>query len=687
MNSPAVSVAAPAVADTVSSLKPRWIQGLAILLWGVTTGLILFAIPMAVVLEARYFTRRRFNLQQQDFYQIANLTTLGLGGLIAFLIWGPRNTHFIIALTELLPIVFFPLVTVIAYSTMERMPLDVLFYSLRKQQAPVTQSWDMDYIFIAACVVGAGTAQGAGLYYLPAAAFVVAASLFRLRSPRYNTATWLLPVAVAILASIYAAQFFRATHLEIKTRSTAWFLDYWRGRTDPFRSRTAMGAVGKLKLSDEIVFRIKPIGSSAVPQLLQEATYDTFSEDSWQTLPGTLTTVPAVDEFVWEVNTPGVDDEAATVYLEFRRDRSLVPVPEGVTMLRDLPAATIKRSPFGTIEAHGLVPTPGYRMDFASHKREPNLAPSINSPPARYDALPEGHADLIDEIIDANVGDDRPASASQSVAWVRRFFSDFRYTLYQPVLDNIDPVAHFLTVARAGHCEYFATATVLMLRQLGVPARYVVGYSAQEYSPMLDMIVVRKRHAHAWAIAWVDDRWQVVDTTPDVWLKTEEASMGFLRPLADLVDHLLFRYRIWWDKQKIEDYQAELIIGGVILGLYLVYRLARSEQVMVGGGEATPGDQPRQPGLDSPFYRIVDFLDAAGFTRGHGESLSAWLDRTGHSELKPILSLHYAIRFDPDAGGAELSRALSAEVDRWIDRAPHHLNVSNNPDDLSSAIG
>src|SRR5207253_2703424 len=73
-----------------------------------------------------------------------------------------------------------------------------------------------------------------------------------------------------------------------------------------------------------------------------------------------------------------------------------------------------------------------------------------------------------------------------------------------------------------GHCEYFATATVLLLRQAGVPARYVVGYSAQEFSTLEGAFIVRNRHAHAWAQALVAGRWVVVDTTPSNWAEQEE---------------------------------------------------------------------------------------------------------------------------------------------------------------------
>src|SRR5262249_14522877 len=47
---------------------------------------------------------------------------------------------------------------------------------------------------------------------------------------------------------------------------------------------------------------------------------------------------------------------------------------------------------------------------------------------------------------------------------------------------GVDPVEDFLFERRAGHCEYFATAMVILLRASGIPARYVNGYLGGEWN-------------------------------------------------------------------------------------------------------------------------------------------------------------------------------------------------------------
>lgn len=75
-----------------------------------------------------------------------------------------------------------------------------------------------------------------------------------------------------------------------------------------------------------------------------------------------------------------------------------------------------------------------------------------------------------------------------------------------------DPVATFLFETRAGHCEYFATATVLLLRSAGLPARVATGFVAGE--ALEDGFRFRRLHAHAWTeVHLAGVGWVPLDTT------------------------------------------------------------------------------------------------------------------------------------------------------------------------------
>jgi transglutaminase-like putative cysteine protease len=78
-----------------------------------------------------------------------------------------------------------------------------------------------------------------------------------------------------------------------------------------------------------------------------------------------------------------------------------------------------------------------------------------------------------------------------------------------PPPDGIDPLVWFLFDVRAGFCNYYATAEVILLRSVGVPARMVVGFAQGEYAPP-DKYTVIEKDAHAWpevyfpGIGWVE---------------------------------------------------------------------------------------------------------------------------------------------------------------------------------------
>jgi transglutaminase-like putative cysteine protease len=55
---------------------------------------------------------------------------------------------------------------------------------------------------------------------------------------------------------------------------------------------------------------------------------------------------------------------------------------------------------------------------------------------------------------------------------------------------------------RAGFCEHFAAAFVVVMRALDVPARVVTGFQGSDPAPVDGYVVVRNSAAHAWAEFW-----------------------------------------------------------------------------------------------------------------------------------------------------------------------------------------
>lgn len=91
----------------------------------------------------------------------------------------------------------------------------------------------------------------------------------------------------------------------------------------------------------------------------------------------------------------------------------------------------------------------------------------------------------------------------------------YRYTLV-PGSYGLHVVDELLFDRKLGFCEHYATAYVVAMRNLGIPARVVTGYQGAEINPIDGLQVVRNSNAHAWAEYWDGTgagSWHRVDPT------------------------------------------------------------------------------------------------------------------------------------------------------------------------------
>ena len=76
-----------------------------------------------------------------------------------------------------------------------------------------------------------------------------------------------------------------------------------------------------------------------------------------------------------------------------------------------------------------------------------------------------------------------------------------------------DPIVNFIMNKTPAHCEYFASAAVMLMRLQKIPSRYVIGYYAHEHIAE-NKLIVRQRDAHAWAQCYIDGLgWVDIDGT------------------------------------------------------------------------------------------------------------------------------------------------------------------------------
>ena len=96
---------------------------------------------------------------------------------------------------------------------------------------------------------------------------------------------------------------------------------------------------------------------------------------------------------------------------------------------------------------------------------------------------------------------------------------DYTYTLEPGPYGttNDDAIDEFWLDRKLGFCEHYASAFVVIMRAMGVPARIVTGYQGTDAEPQEGYWIVRQRNAHAWAEIWqAGTGWIRVDPTAAV---------------------------------------------------------------------------------------------------------------------------------------------------------------------------
>jgi transglutaminase-like putative cysteine protease len=650
---------------------PPMLLGAAVVFWGWQTGFLLLALPLAVLVEAARALTWRLELSATDFHRLTDLCTLLIvvSGIYLFSTTGTARTvdgpRAMTLLFQWLPVLLFPLIASQLYSTSGKVPLTAFFWALRRQaaRAPETRpgSVDLGYLYFALCILASSAANRRTLEFYAGLCLLAGWALWPWRSRRFSPLWWIPMLGLAALAGYAGHVAVHRAQQVVEQTVFDYIFSMVRGDADPFRVTTAIGQLGRLKLSDRTVLRVDHSAGLRLPFLLREASYDVYNSPAWLASGALFSAVqPEADGETWKFAAARSPAQHVTVSAYLNRGRGILSLPGGAFQIDRLAVVGVQRNRLGAVrveEGLGLVT---YTTQFASDN-------PLDGPPVDTDLhVPPREAAVVDRIT-ADLGL-AGASPSEKVEAVAAYFRrNFRYSTWRGERPRRESaLEEFLLNSRAGHCEYFATATTLLLRAAGVPARYAVGYSVQEWSRLEQRYIVRARHAHSWTLAYVDGAWRDVDTTPPVWADSEQHDASFFEPVRDLWSFVTFLFSRWrWseDETGIGRHVAWLLIPLVLL---LVWRLYSRRRV---GRDKAISRVPvaiARPGQDSEFYLITERLHAAGLARRDDEPPSHWIERIQANDLAPILSLHNRYRFDP-AGLSQSERAsLKAQSAAWL---------------------
>ncbi|MCA0456540.1 MAG: DUF3488 and transglutaminase-like domain-containing protein [Chloroflexi bacterium] len=97
----------------------------------------------------------------------------------------------------------------------------------------------------------------------------------------------------------------------------------------------------------------------------------------------------------------------------------------------------------------------------------------------------------------ADAGATTPYDRARAIeSWLRTNIA-YNEAIPQPPTDR-DPVEWVLFDIKEGYCNYYASAMVLMLRTLGIPARMAAGFAQGTWDDAQGGYLVKERDAHTW---------------------------------------------------------------------------------------------------------------------------------------------------------------------------------------------
>jgi hypothetical protein len=700
---------------------PPFLMGATLLFWGYQTNFLPVAVVMALILESSRVVRARWEFSDDEFSRVWTFCSVlllaaiifafkdnggfsGLGELFQHPDFaserdaGNASTMTADALFRWLPMIFFLFIAAQTFSPAGDVPLEAVSFYLRSrlkkarrrgQLVPPSRRFDASYPYFAICLFSAGAGpQNDHFYY--GLCPLIAWALWPFRSRRFKLPVWIMILGIAIVVGFWGQRAVTQVVRLAGQYDPQLLSLLWHFKPDPKQdSNEADLHSGKLSLSGKIVIRLEPLNGAHPPTYLREASYRKFQESvygghrqmAWEA-GNTNNDYPEVyetprDSGVWPLNGATVNRSVVNIscYLSGanpndKYPEGLLPLPPDCNRLESLRAYFVYQNNIGAVLAEGprlMI----FDARFGSGQVV-DARPEADTYVTNEDLLvPTNEMPAINQVISQlNLSG---KNEDEKLLAISQFFANnFTYSLQQDAPTPGAPaLARFLLQTRKGYCEYFATATVLLLRQLGIPARYVVGYYVHEASG--HGYIVRERDAHAWCLVWDEKEqvWKNFDTTPASWVTEEQDAASLFQFFSDFASWLEFRVLKFFEygHSNIRDY----LFWGLIPALaFMLYRIFRSSRRSKKDGDSL--EHMDWPGLDSEFYLFERRLAQLGLPRQLGEPLSTWLrratDDSGLAEFKEplenILRLHYRHRFDPRGLSPAERRELRRQVESLL---------------------
>ncbi|MCE9536625.1 MAG: DUF3488 and transglutaminase-like domain-containing protein, partial [Nitrospirae bacterium] len=325
-------------------------------------------------------------------------------------------------------------------------------------------------------------------------------------------------------------------------------------RTTGFSDRVDLGTIGSVKQDPQIVMRVELPEQPAVAKdrlYLRGLAYDQYNGRSWSHSGTRRRSLSLVAEGVF-LARPAGSRLPDSLSVPIRQDILLETLDTPV--LFAAPFAELVSGDFLAVQVDGMsglhLPlSPSSRSRYSVTSQVPQLVAGDRAAMAlaypdsirsRYLQVPvesQQVADLAHRVVQQAA-----TPFGRTLAIQQHLLENYRYSLEADTATLSYPLNEFLFVRKTGYCEHYATAMVMMLRTIGIPARLVTGFLATEWNEFGGYFTVRQRDAHAWVeVYFPQSGWITMDPTPSV-----SAAVGI--SLWESIRRFGESFRLQWDR-------------------------------------------------------------------------------------------------------------------------------------------
>jgi len=321
-------------------------------------------------------------------------------------------------------------------------------------------------------------------------------------------------------------------------------------RTSGFSEKVDLGVIGAIKLDPTVVMRVElpeQRGPAKEALYFRGAAYDTYDGRSWANRSVIRRTLDRTADGWFVVSTP---DAAPVAESSGLRQDILIEALDTTVLFGASFIETIKGG-FQSVHVDGVgglslaAPTSArfqYQVWSIPHRvREPDRMADAGS--ARFLQVPDMSPRVAALAREVAVESRTPSEKARAI---ERYLQEaYQYSLDVGTAVSASPIEDFLFTRKTGYCEHYATAMVVMLRTLGIPARLVTGFLPGLWNDFGNYYSVRQQDAHAWVEVYFQDAgWVTFDPTPIV----PAAPLAMFSHVSKVVDSL----RLKWDRYVVQ---------------------------------------------------------------------------------------------------------------------------------------